>query len=196
MGGTFEKQIEISCSPTNSDDMSWLSLGQARIRTHMTTADARDVFSHHFPDYLEGELEKRLGKGIAKVILHENLLSEIDPLKHKAIARQWVWGGGVPFVLIAREPHKYPALIQFWIDHPATDNQQLFFLPLIKEHEELMRRPVLDKVPREWLEHYHQIMSRMQPLAPVTDEVGRFLEDNPVETLSFPPPHAIKEDVT
>lgn len=194
MGGTFEQQIEISLSPTNNDDLSWLLLGEARIRSHRTTADANDVFSHHFPDYLEGELERRFGKSIANVLLHENLLKEIDPQKHRIMARQWVWGGGVPFVLIAREPHKYPALIQFWVDHPATNNQQLLFLPLIKEHEELMRRPVLNNVPREWVERFYNTMSRMQPLDPVTDEVKRFLENNPVEVLSFPPVPVIKED--
>lgn len=185
-GGKYEHQIEISLSPTNRDDESWLLLGQARIRKHMTTADVKDEFSHHFPDYLEDELTRRLGKSIANVLLHVNLLSEIDPIKLQEVARQWVWGGGIPFVLIARDPHKYPALIQFWIDHPGAVNQQLLFLPLIREHEELMKRPVLDRVPRGWMDHYLQLMTNMQPLDPRTSEVRQFLEDNPVEPIGFP----------
>jgi hypothetical protein len=193
MGGPFEEQLEVSVSPINSDDHSWLTLGEVRIRRHVTYS-ASDVFTHHFPEYVENELKGRLGKGIANALLHVNLLSEIDPTKVREMGRVWVWGGGIPFVLIARDPHKFPALIQFWIDHPATTNQQLLFLPLIREHEELLKRPVLDKVPRDWVEHYLAIMTRMQPGDPRTPEVKQFLEDNPVETICFPQvPHSNKE---
>jgi hypothetical protein len=193
MGGTYENQIEVSVSPVNSDDLGWSTIGQVRIRRHVTI-DARDVFSHHFPDYLERELEERFGKGIANALLHEDLLKEIDPFKHRVMARQWVWGGGIPFVLIAREPHKFPALIQFWIDHPVEDRQQALFLPLIEEHEERMKQPVLNNVPREWVESYYRWMSNMQPGDPTTDEIRRFLENNPVEVLGFPPIVIIKDE--
>lgn len=195
MGGPFEEQLEVSVSPINSDDYSWKTLGEVRIRRHVTYS-ATDAFTHHFPEYLEGQLETRLGKGIADALLHVNLLSEVDPVKVREVSRQWVWGGGIPFVLIARDPHKFPALIQFWIDHPAPTNQQLLFLQLIREHEELLKRPVLDKVPREWLEHYSSIMSKMQPLDPRTSVVKQFLEDNPVDTICFPQPQHFNKDET
>jgi len=185
MGGPFEEQIEVSVSPTNSDNYSWRAIGEVRIRRHVTYS-AADVFTHHFPDYLEKELSEKLGKGIAEALLHSNLLSELDPVKVREMGRLWVWGGGIPFVLVARDPHKFPALIQFWADHPATTNQQALFLPLIRKHEELMKKPVMDGVPREWVEHYCQIMTRMQPGDPRTPEVQKFLEDNPVETICFP----------
>jgi hypothetical protein len=185
MGGPFEEQLEVSVSPINADDYSWKILGEVRIRRHVTYS-ATDVFTHHFPEYLEGELETRLGKGIADAMLHVNLLSEVDPVKVREASRQWVWGGGIPFVLIARDPHKFPALIQFWIDHPASVNQQLLFLPVIREHEELLKRPVLDRVPRSWMDHYLQLMTNMQPLDPRTSEIKQFLEDNPVDTICFP----------
>jgi hypothetical protein len=194
MGGPFEEQLEVSVSPINSDDHSWRVLGEVRIRRHVTYS-AADVFTHHFPEYLENELSTRLGKGIAQALLHTNLLSEIDPLKMREVSRQWVWGGGLPFVLIARDPHKFPALIQFWIDHPGAVNQQLLFLPLIREHEELLRRPLVNNVPREWVEHYCQIMSRMQPGDPRTPEVKQFLEDNPVESICFPQIQQSNKDV-
>lgn len=194
MGGPFEEQLEVSVSPINSDDLAWQNLGEVRIRRHVTYS-AADMFSHHFPDYLEGELGTRLGKRIADALLHVNLLSEVDPTKVREVGRQWVWGGGIPFVLIARDPHRFPALIQFWIDHPGSTNQQLLFLPLIREHEELLKRPVLDKVPRDWVEHYSRMMTQMQPGGSVASEVQQFLEDNPVETICFPQvPHFNKDE--
>lgn len=195
MGGPFEEQLEVSVSPINSDDLGWQNLGEVRIRRHVTY-NAADVFTHHFPESLEGELQTRLGKGIANALLHVNLLSEVDPVKVREMSRQWVWGGGIPFVLIARDPHKFPALIQFWIDHPAAVNQQLLFLPLIREHEELLKRPVLDRVPRSWMDHYLQLMTNMQPLDPRTSEVKQFLEDNPVEAICFPQVEHFNKDET
>lgn len=114
MGGTFDKAIDVSVEPINGDfENEWEGLKEVRIRVH-TTLDKGDVFRHHFPDHIESNLIEMIGPEITKNLLHDDLLKEIDWKKFKKIDAAHTGGGGIPFILICRNPTKFPHLRSYW----------------------------------------------------------------------------------
>lgn len=113
MGGRFHQSIDVSIEPINHTDREWSELAKVMIRYHRTHED-KDRFNHVISDGGYTCLVHHVGERVADVIVHEDLLAEIDEHKLKTVHRQWNWGGGVPFILVCKEPTKYPELIEFW----------------------------------------------------------------------------------
>lgn len=118
-GGTFEKGIEVSVSPINRD---WEALKEVRIRVH-STSETNDRFHHHFPDSIGEDLLANVGKEITHTILNGELLREIDWPKFKLLDKEYLGGGGLPFILICRNPKRYPELRQYWKELLLVDSE-------------------------------------------------------------------------
>lgn len=79
MGGSFNTQIEVDITPINpSIDESWMVIPKINIREHMTSTRQGDIWTHHLPDEVVKDLEKRVSKSQLDLILHKDLLSMIN----------------------------------------------------------------------------------------------------------------------
>ena len=186
MGGTFPVAIDVSVTPLNYDHSGWRKLGEVRIRYHGTAEDKGNFF-HVIQNSIYDTLVAAMGKTIADVLIHEDLLPQIDRNKLAVIRKKWTWGGGYPFVLICKDPHRYPELIEFWQQHPDIETYAELFETIFAEHEQRANAVIdLDKVslievPRLWVEHYKEYLEEHnQPIA--ADTVRNWLVMNP-ETL-------------
>lgn len=84
MGGDNNPvEIEITIHPGKlTGASSWETISELRIRRHRTPSDSSDVWTHHLPDNIYNEIVEALGEDFAKVLVHVDLLSHIQPNFH------------------------------------------------------------------------------------------------------------------
>ena len=129
MGGEFDTAIEVNMSPVNPDMTGvWESMKEVRIREHRTS-ERPERFTHHVSGAQARLLLDAVGEEFYHTIVHADLLAEIDKTKWEE-TNKWHWqGGGVPFILIARDPWKFPHLANHFIEMLKCDSYWLSVTP-------------------------------------------------------------------
>ncbi len=133
MGGKFHEAIDVSLTPINV--WEWEELKQVRIRKHRTTETNPFAFAHSFPKVHYDHLVEKVGETIARLLVHEDLLAEIDMSLFRHMDRVWGWGGGVPFILVCKERDRYPELLEHWFT--VLDNESAYLKSM---DEDMMQR--------------------------------------------------------
>lgn len=113
MGGDFKHSIDVSVEPMNDYPGDWDMLKQVNIRKHMTYEPPKN-FKHDFPDEILHRLIKHVGPDMAWFIIEYPILKSLKP---GALDRMDTWnqmGGGIPFILITKEPFKFKFLLDEW----------------------------------------------------------------------------------
>lgn len=165
MGGNFNQAIEVTITPINPTmEGVWENLARVMIRYHFTHPTARDKFYHVIGNRTVENLVKAVGRQITDVLLHDDLLNEIDQDKLRAVDKAWQSGGGLPFILICKDPSKYLFLVDVWRKELKPDDyrQELFkevFAMSNKQEAALtLDEQTIDNVPASWLVHYAELM--------------------------------------
>lgn len=147
MGGRFHQSIDVSIEPLNHNKREWSELAKVMLRYHRTHEEDKGRFNHVISDAGFDTLVRYTGERVADIIVHEDLLAEIDEHKLKTVHRQWSWGGGVPFILVCKEPTKYPELIEFWRHYENLPTYIHLFKETFEQYDKwLDSDPFLDKV--------------------------------------------------
>lgn len=164
MGGKYREQVEVSVSPVNNFDGDWRDLALVRIRTHATVS--KDHFSHAISPAIWNDLVEHVGEEIANILVHTDLLGEIDPDEHKKYQRTWSAGGGIPFILLAKDRSKFAVLLEplfglldrepYYLKLMDDDILTHYEKSRVKSSEE--RLGDVNNVPREWLTHYAELL--------------------------------------
>lgn len=124
MGLDSETATEISLEPMNyiePDPTKRLSdyeldrLLEMRIRCHRTH-EGNDRFTKILPGGTVGYIQAVVGEYFTNLLLHEDLLSEIDNSKmaYYDNCSNWPWGGGIPFAMVCKNRDKYPEVMEHW----------------------------------------------------------------------------------
>jgi hypothetical protein len=135
MGGKFHQSIDVSIEPINHTAQEWQDLAKVMIRYHRTHEEDKGRFNHVISDANFDCLVRNVGERVADIIVHEDLLPEIDEHKLKMVHRQWHWGGGVPFILVCKDPTKYPELIEFWKQYRNLHHYAHLFKDLFEQYD-------------------------------------------------------------
>lgn len=108
MGGKFHESIEVSVTPINSDiPSSWERIKELRIRHHVTD-QSDDRFTHVFCGGVAKCILDKVGAEFYETLFHTDLLSEIDWAKYQVVDLIHWQGGGIPLILICKDPKKFP----------------------------------------------------------------------------------------
>lgn len=113
MGGDFKYAIDIDIEPGNDFPGDIDHLKQINLRKH-TTYETPKNFKHDFPNYVYNDLVNCVGHEYAQFIIDYPILESLKP---GALDRMDSWnqaGGGVPFILITKEPFKFKFLLDDW----------------------------------------------------------------------------------
>lgn len=124
MEGEIREAIDISIEPLNlvsvdpekrSSSYEIDRLLEMRIRCHRTPNNPGG-FSKEISDGLHGYIQALVGEYLCHLLLHEDLLSEIDhnKLAYYDITKNWPWGGGIPFAMICKDRDKYAPVLEHW----------------------------------------------------------------------------------
>jgi hypothetical protein len=122
MGGKFDRAIEVNVTPINpSFEGVWEKMKEVRIRDHMTSERA-DRFSHELCGGTAKRLLDEVGEEFYETIVHADLLADIDQERWKTVDG-WHWqGGGIPFILVCKDPSKYPHLVKHFVNVMLKDD--------------------------------------------------------------------------
>lgn len=138
-----QSQVEVTIFPSNSDFLySWISITELRIRAHRTAPGGGDRTYEELDDSDVFKIKAHVSPEITNVLLHTDILSEIDNDKWDEVKRKWRGGGGVPFILICKDPSKYLFLIEPWLRAEGGckagiyPGDELLFNDVLKLHKE------------------------------------------------------------
>jgi hypothetical protein len=114
-----------------------------------------------------------LGQEISDFLLYEDILSKIDPDK-----LEWLTsltpGSTTPFVTVALNPMEYPEQLKAWSTVKGLEYRSPELRKLVIAY--LRTRPTFDDVPREWMEHYLQMLTEVG-YSPRVNEVTKFINE-------------------
>lgn len=115
--GDDKPQVEITIVPKHPDFLySWYDVAEVRIRKHRTAPGLSDRISDEIDEDLLSRPTTRVGLEVTELLLHTDILSEIDDEKWVEVDRKWRGGGGIPFILICKDPSKYLFLVPYWLN--------------------------------------------------------------------------------
>lgn len=136
-----KSQVEVTVFPSNHNfPYAWIEIAELRIRSHRTAPGASDRTYDELDDELQ--IQTRVTPEIANVLIHDDILSEIDNDKWDEVRRKWRGGGGIPFILICKDPSKYLFLVEPWLDAEGArkagvyPGDELLFDPVLKLYKE------------------------------------------------------------
>ena len=115
-GGEFREQVEIDLTPINPDiRFGWDELKLVEVRYHTTHTDPFN-YSHHLPETIFREMEKRVGSELAEFIFNADIFDRINNnrcFERRALYESLGFGGGVPLYVI--NPC-FDFLKSYWVD--------------------------------------------------------------------------------
>lgn len=138
-----KSQVEVTIYPSNSDFLyAWVAISEVRIRSHRTAPGGGDRIYGELDDSDAFKIKAYLSPEITNVLFHTDILSEIDNDKWEDVTRKWRGGGGIPFILICKDPSKYLFLVEPWLDANGGrkagiyPGDEVLFDPVLKLYKE------------------------------------------------------------
>lgn len=134
---TDKKSAFIKISALNSNFApDWEHLKELRI--HYNTLALKDDNTEVPSDQVIERINKNLGDHWRTFMLNTDFYNEIDWERYVLINRHYCYGGGIPFILVAKNPDKYRWLKTYWDNLVKSEGEQSDFARLVDEVANLL----------------------------------------------------------